>query len=323
MAGKNQILIFELDGEEWGVGTGQVQEVIRMVEVKNSILAMDFVGGVINLRGEIVPLLDLRRILGLEDKGYELSDNIIIGKIQDRLIGIDVDGVTEVLSVDIEEVGSALEGMPLKRFLSGVARLGERLIFVLDLNALWKAAGTLKKGNKRAVLKRDDDGGILHERAITLSKEIEEVEKEENLQLIDFFLAGEWYGLDLKWVQEIVSSSELIRIPQTPNFVAGVMNLRGDIVWIIDIKRLLGLSSGSSEEEGQVIMVKSEGILAGLLVDRVEEIIALPLKAIEPPLTITEKKKAEYIEGEVQLNDKLLVMLNLKNIMHSSEISEG
>jgi len=318
MAGNDQIAIFELDGKEWGIGTDQVQEVIGMVEIKDPIQARDFVRGMINLRGSIVPLLDLRGMLGLRDKGYQPSDNIIIGKIQDKLIGIPVDRVSDVLSVDIEGIGSALEGIPLERFLSGMARLGERLIFVLDLVALWKAAGVVKKGKRRAALKQDDAKGILHERAMSLSKRIEEEEKAERLQVINFLLAGEWYGLDLKWVQEIIGSSEVIRIPQTPDCVAGVINLRGEICWIIDTKRLLGLPSDSSE--GQVIMVKAEGIGAGLLVDRVEEIITLPLEAIEPPLATVEKPKAEYIEGEVQLDDRLLVMLNLKNIISSGEI---
>jgi len=130
-----QVVSFRLGGEEYGVDISQVQEIIRMVEITRVPRAPRFMEGVINLRGQLIPIIDLRTRFGMDRIDKTKSSRIVVTEIGSKRVGIVVDSVSEVLNVPIENVEDAPEmisGVGTE-YIQGVGKLGDRLIIMLDL----------------------------------------------------------------------------------------------------------------------------------------------------------------------------------------------
>ncbi|HKE37167.1 MAG TPA: chemotaxis protein CheW [Candidatus Baltobacteraceae bacterium] len=130
-----QLVSFRLGGEEYGVNIAQVQEIIRMVEITHVPRAPRFMEGVINLRGQLIPIIDLRTRFGMSRIDPTKSTRIVVTEIGNKRVGIVVDSVSEVLNIPIENVEDAPEmvaGVGTE-YIQGVGKLGERLIIMLDL----------------------------------------------------------------------------------------------------------------------------------------------------------------------------------------------
>lgn len=133
-----QLVVFKLDNEEYGVSILQVQEIKRMTDITRVPHTPDYIKGVINLRGSVLPVIDLKKRLNLNPGDYDDNTRIITVKVDDLSIGIIVDAVSEVLSIDrqsIEPAQSVVGGVSTA-YLSGVGKLDNRLIILLNLEAL-------------------------------------------------------------------------------------------------------------------------------------------------------------------------------------------
>jgi purine-binding chemotaxis protein CheW len=131
-----QLVSFRLGTEEYGVDISQVQEIIRLVEITHVPRAPHFMEGVINLRGQLIPIIDLRTRFGMPRIEPTKSTRIVVTEIGHKRVGIVVDSVSEVLNIPIENVEDAPEmvaGVGTE-YIQGVGKLGDRLIIVLDLS---------------------------------------------------------------------------------------------------------------------------------------------------------------------------------------------
>ena len=129
------VVSFSLGSEEYGVDISQVQEIIRMVEITHVPRAPHFMEGVINLRGQLIPIIDLRTRFGMPRAEQTKSTRIVVTEIGSKRVGIVVDAVSEVINIPLEQVEDAPEmiaGVGTE-YIQGVGKVGERLIILLDL----------------------------------------------------------------------------------------------------------------------------------------------------------------------------------------------
>lgn len=150
-------------------------------------------------------------------------------------------------------------------------------------------------------------------------KEIEE--KGEQIQLIKLSLGKERYGARASQVREIAKAPQIAKVPGTPSYILGVVNLRGEIIPVVDLKELMGLERIKPEEMVWLVIVKRERDEVGLLVDEVLDIIQIPSGQIEPPLLTLRSDKGEYLEGEVKIEDGLLGILNLEKLLLNTSLT--
>lgn len=137
-------------------------------------------------------------------------------------------------------------------------------------------------------------------------------------KLVVFDLAGELYGLDIFDVREIVKDTPVTRIPQTPEFVEGVVNLRGKIIPVIDLRKRFGFAKGEKTKDARIIIVDIAGQEAGLVVDSVKEVAAVEEDTIEPaPDVITVN--AAFVEGLAKKDDKLIIIIKLGLLLKVEE----
>ncbi len=130
-----QVVSFELGNEEYGVDISQVQEIIRMVEITHVPRAPHFMEGVINLRGQLIPIIDLRTRFGMQRTDKTKSTRIVVTEIGSKRVGIVVDSVSEVLNIPLEQVENApdmIAGVGTE-YIQGVGKVNDRLIILLDL----------------------------------------------------------------------------------------------------------------------------------------------------------------------------------------------
>jgi purine-binding chemotaxis protein CheW len=139
------------------------------------------------------------------------------------------------------------------------------------------------------------------------------------LQLVTFKLGTEEFGVDILKVQEINKMMNITRIPNAPAFIEGVINLRGKIIPIVDLRKRLGFREKPYDKSTRIIVVELEGLVLGFIVDSVSEVLRIPANTIEPPPSMVAGIESEYIEGVGKLDDRLLILLELKKIFSSPE----
>ena len=139
---------------------------------------------------------------------------------------------------------------------------------------------------------------------------------EETVQALTFELGGEWYGFHLADLVEIIGGVEITPIPFTADHVAGVINHRGSVVPVVDLKRVFGLTGRFRRDTGRIVLVSSAGLVVGFTADEISAIVTAPRRALEPPLTTIEKVKADYIEGCIRREEGLLVVLSSHALIH-------
>ncbi len=132
------LVTFYLDREEYGIDVRQVQEIRRLTEITSVPRAPEFVRGVINLRGRILPVLDLKRKLGMGEVGENRAARIVVVRVRDRLIGLLVDGASQVPKIPVSRIEAPPEEVVERggAYIRGVAKLDDRLIILVDLERL-------------------------------------------------------------------------------------------------------------------------------------------------------------------------------------------
>jgi len=142
-------------------------------------------------------------------------------------------------------------------------------------------------------------------------------------QLVVFFeLASEHYAIDSMGVREIIRMQAITKIPGAPESVLGVINLRGKVTPVLDLKKRLGLlANGESQEtqETRIMVVEVEGQYVGLVVDGVSEVSRIPSSAVEPTSTIVAAEEADYILGVAKLEKKLVILLDIGRLLVGGE----
>jgi purine-binding chemotaxis protein CheW len=149
-----------------------------------------------------------------------------------------------------------------------------------------------------------------------------ELDSNEILQLVTFRLGNEEYSLDILSVQEIIRHMELTRVPKAPQFVDGVINLRGRVIPVLDLRKRFGLSADENTEDTRIIVVDISDKTVGFKVDAVSEVLRLPADTVEPPPSIVTDVDSEYIKGVGKIDGRLIILLDVTKILNSTELSD-
>jgi purine-binding chemotaxis protein CheW len=141
----------------------------------------------------------------------------------------------------------------------------------------------------------------------------------EVLQLVSFKIGNEEFGVDILQVQEINRLVDVTRVPNAPDFVEGVMNLRGRIVPVVNLRKRLGLEKRENDKDTRIVVVEIEGKTIGFIVDSVSEVLRVSKSVVEPPPELISGIDSEYIIGIAKLENRLLILLDLKKVLNVEE----
>jgi chemotaxis signal transduction protein/CHASE3 domain sensor protein len=177
------------------------------------------------------------------------------------------------------------------------------------------AASNARKSSDKAG-SQDKTKAVLEERARALSK-VTEVQTSEGVPLVVFSLANETYGIATEHIKEVQPLRDITPVPCTPEFVIGVVNIRGSIYSVIDIRSFFGVQRTEIGDSTKVILVNGAGLEVGILADDVKGATSVLLNDIKPPLTTQAAVKEEYIQG---VTKEMLIVLNLVALLRDERI---
>jgi purine-binding chemotaxis protein CheW len=146
----------------------------------------------------------------------------------------------------------------------------------------------------------------------------------EMVQLVTFGMAGETYALEIHQVEAIINLVPITRVPKAPSHIDGVINLRGEIVPVINTRRRLRLPPLETSENNQIIILsfEEEKVKAGFMVDSVAEVIRLPETSIEPPTRVSESVDIDYLKGVGKVDNTIIILLNAHRIVFGKTSEE-
>lgn len=325
-------LIFSIQGSLFAVDAHVVQEILWLPELTPIEESPPYIAGVFNLRGKIVPVMDITIRFGHIHLRYHLADRVIVTEIEGRRTGIIVNEVHDVISIPSTDI----ETSPLypkskirnPNFVAGEAKVGEQIITLLDIANL--IGGTELISEKTAIQKPEyphfcpeatqEERVVFHERAKNLIQPPETFDLAGLVALAVVRFGDEYYGVDVHVIREFTDIRNVTPVPCCPEHIIGNMNLRGDILTLVDIGRVLHVPAAGNATAKKVIAVQTGNLVVGIPVDEVLELIYLrPGNVTEVPTAVKQVSK-EYLKGTVQYNNKMLSILDLPKILTKDEI---
>jgi purine-binding chemotaxis protein CheW len=151
----------------------------------------------------------------------------------------------------------------------------------------------------------------------------EDLEKKEERQILVFRVSGEELGLDISCVREVLRPQEIYPLPKTPDFIQGVINLRGHLVALIDLRKRLHAEQNEDESNKRIIICKINKFIVGLIVNSLREVIALSKEDIQPiPEVASMQMDAKVISGIAKIGEKIIPILDLQHIITKKEVTQ-
>jgi len=147
-------------------------------------------------------------------------------------------------------------------------------------------------------------------------------EDHEQLQLVTFVIGNEEFAVDILRVQEINRMMQITRVPQSPGCVEGVINLRGRIIPVIDMRNRFGLDKSEHSSDSRIVVVEVDEWILGFIVDRVNEVLRISSGIVEPAPAAASKVDSTYIQGIGKLEDRLLILLDLSKLFNADEVRD-
>ena len=142
------------------------------------------------------------------------------------------------------------------------------------------------------------------------------------LQWVTFKLMGETYGINVMQVQEVLRYSEIAPVPGAPSYVLGIINLRGNVVTVIDTRHRFGLAPGEITDNTRIVIIEADKHVVGILVDSVAEVVYLRQSEIETAPNVGNDDSAKFIQGVCHKNDELLILIELDKLLTDEEWNE-
>jgi len=295
-----QFVSFEVANQEYAIIIDDVKEIVQVpADIVRVPHAKAHVLGVMTLRNRLLPLVSLRRMFGLPDRDSDGESRIVVVSLAGASVGVVMDSVNQVLRV----ARSAVDRMPGLLAQDGnmsdieeICRLdgGKRLVSILSVENLFRHSAMKAAINTVA--------DMTLERKTDASNTGVDGPADEEEQIVVFRLGKEEFGVPIESVQEIVRlPDEMTKVPKAAAAVEGVINLRGAVLPVIDLRRRLGLAPIERSDGQRIVVLMIDNVRTGFIVDSVAEVLKVPKSAIEP---------APHLSGDQ--NQVLARMANLE-----------
>jgi purine-binding chemotaxis protein CheW len=149
-----------------------------------------------------------------------------------------------------------------------------------------------------------------------------QVSNDAVMQYVTFRLEEEIYGINVMQVQEVLRVTEIAPVPGAPDYVLGIINLRGNVVTVVDTRERLGLGSKERDESTRIVIIEAEKLVVGILVDAVAEVVDLRASEIESPPSVGNDESSKYIQGVATRDGELLILVDLNKLLNDGEWAE-
>lgn len=301
---EDQILLFSMDSVEYGISISHVNEIIRLPKLINSPYAPSYVEGVFAIRNKVIPLINLGKYLNINEHKPNETDKVIILNLEGTLIGFLVENVSRIIAVKKEFIFDNTQKEGFSKYIKEFVSAGndKRLIQVLDIykmKDLWEYKEIIND-LKTDYNQRDTEN------------------KNEFEHIVIFKLDNQEYGVNIGYVNEIRRINEITRLPKAPYFIDGMIDLREEILPIINLKKMFDMQGVYTHIENKIVVAEYENRKVGILIDGTSGIMKLPKNNIEDaPIIQNDSKYKNYIYKVAKFNnnDRNIIILNFPEIL--------
>jgi purine-binding chemotaxis protein CheW len=322
-----RLVSFSVAAQEYALDIAEVQEIVQLPETVSALPnAPVHVLGLMSLRQRLLPLVSLRTLFGMPVLPYTEQQRIVVTALPGgQHVGLVTDSVKEVLSVpqaQAEPMPAILAADQGLQEFTRICRLddGKRLVSIiatdklLHMPAIAQAVQAAQQVAASHSTKED---------AMQAAHEDNDASRDDDdAQVVIFRLGAEEFGVPIMSVQEIVRVPEsLTRVPKTPAFVEGVINLRGTVLPVIDQRSRLGLPVVERSEGQRIMVYMLGGMRTGFIVDSVAEVLRIPRAHIAPAPALSEEQSRLISRvANLQGSKRLVMLIDPQHLLHGSEM---
>ena len=291
-------LLVRIGDKEFAIPLVNVQEIVRLNKHEVKTIKNQEVGIV---RDRVLPLVRLHNRLGVSETNLSSSKRIfvIVVGLAEKRVGLVVDKTLGNQEVVIKPLGKYI-GTP--KYIAGATIMGDgNVAIILDTGAIVREEGT-----------KDVTNDELNSKTTKRHEEI--------IQLATFKLGMEEYGIEIDRVKDIITVPPITRIMNAPHSVLGMINLRGKLIPVMDLRERFGINRTDVTRKSRIIVVELACELIGLLVDQVTQVLKVSTDTIESPPDSNNQIEEKYIRGISNLGERLIILLDLDLILDMGEL---
>lgn len=327
----NLYMTFSVQGKEYAILAEKIIEIIQLPQLEKVEKLPEYVVGLMNLRGKIISVYDVRKLLGLKLANYTVDTQVLIIKNEESYIGIIVDSVDNAHLFDTE----LLEPLPYSsnnELIEGIYNEDDKFIAFLNLeNLLGSITHPVDSSyqSEYADLFPVEPEQIekLQKRAFNLQKELKTSIDSTNYyddEFVTFSLNNEVFCLNLKYVKEFgkLKALNLTKVPCVPDYIIGMINLRGEFLTVLDIKNFLSIPQSPITDKTKIIVIKSDFIQIGIIVDEVFDMINIPVEKLNYKNSFAKYDNNKLILGELlHEHNKVLSIINAEKLFEDERLN--
>ena len=299
---------FTLGRESFGINLKMVEEIIEIPTITKVPDAPPYVLGVICLRDQVLPLLDFIQLLHVEPSADPVAgDMVILLSFGAAKLGIVVDGIQEIIRIKDEDILPPPQTLSEREAadLEGVVLRSDRMVSLLKV---------------LDIITGEDQAKIAAMSTSLITHAAEDIQASSHeLPLVVFRLGAESYSLRLMEVREIIMVTNITPVPRAPSFIEGVLNLRGEVMPVIDLRERFGLPRQAATSLSRIVITPIGGVSTGLVVDSVEEVKSVDLRRLEEPPKVTSVGANAFIEKVARTEGAVVFLLNVQRLLTDVE----
>lgn len=291
-------LLVKLGEREFAVPLGNVQEIVRLNKDEIKSIKNQEVG---IIRDRVLPLVRMHSRLGAKEDNLSAKKRlfvVVIGLAEKR-VGLVVDRTLGNQEIVIKPLGKYV-GQP--KYIAGATIMGDgNVALILDVGSIVREEGTKELTNQE-----------IDQKQINAQDEV--------IQLATFKLGVEEYGIEIDRVKDIITVPEITLVMNAPYSVLGMINLRGKLIPIMDLRQRFAINHQALNRKSRIIVVEFLGGLIGILVDQVTQVLKVPTRTIEAPPDNGSQVDAKFIKSISNLDERLVILLDLDLILDIHEL---
>lgn len=328
---KKTCVLFKFEETTYGIDSSCIHEILELPEFKSFTNFPPYFSGVIDYRGGVLSIIDARISLGYPRTTFSLSDNLLVLMKDNQYFGLIISQIMDIQSVQIADdipfsqfIPESLAGIPI---VNQVARHREDLIFMIDVEAVWEELQSLFAKKDEHLLKIQDaqpsfesrvdpkDRELFQERTKRFSSAGLKPFEHDMVSLTIVKCKDESYIVESEFIKELCDLQDYAEIPGRKSEVFGFMNLRGDVILLVDANSILKKGGSDLNKKLQVIVIEAKDGPLGMIVDEIISVIVLHKSQFRDMPISAEKLKDKYVKSTVKVESQVLGLVDVEQII--------
>lgn len=329
-------VIFSFRDAYYALNAEFVESIVLLPELSSRDGVPSYLVGVFNLRGKVLPVMDLDKRFGYASRPYSLTDSVVVVEYGEEKIGIIVNEIHDLQRISVELIESypSIENKknPTQNIIAGQIKTDDQIITLLDHSKLFQhsfdydntsADMPMVESRNRQVFSsviNPEDAEVFHKRALELIPTAEKENLKNQEVYAVFTLSGELFAIDIDLVKEFSEVTKVFPTPCCPKFILGDINLRGDILTLVDIRGFINLPNDNEIEGKKVVVVQTRDVILGIQVDEVLDVVKVDSREALPSPNTATKASEEFIKGVLPYKEDMMAFIDLARLLASDSL---